>query len=145
MNPSSPDGFVSGVPCGIPPDRSRAGAPNSNVKVEQMKTLTLGLVTLALAFTGCAFGPKAPFQPAHAGFFNNTVAPLSTEYADTPVAGLRKGEASAVNILGLFAFGDCGLRAAAEEGGLRTISFADYTNFNVLGVYQKTTVTVYGK
>lgn len=112
-----------------------------------MKTLTLGLaaLTLALGLTGCAFGPKAPFQPAHAGFFNNTVAPLSTEYANTPVAGLRSGEASAVNILGLFAFGDCGLRAAAEEGGLKTVSFADYANFNVLGIYQKTTVTVYGK
>ncbi|MBQ9693870.1 MAG: hypothetical protein IJV69_03860, partial [Kiritimatiellae bacterium] len=28
--------------------------------------------------------------------------------------------------------------------GLKTIEFADYTNFNVLGIYQKTTVTVYG-
>lgn len=106
---------------------------------------TLLSLGIALGLSGCAFGPKAPFQPAYAGCFNNTVAPLSTEYANTPVAGLRKGEASAVNILGLFAFGDCGLRAAAEEGGLKVVSFADYANFNVLGIYQKTTVTVYGK
>lgn len=112
-----------------------------------MKSLTLGLaaLSLALGLTGCALGPKAPFQPAQAALFNNTTAPLSTEYAATPVAGLRSGEASAVNIMGLFAFGDCGLRAAAEEGGLKTVFCADYSNFNVMGIYQKTTVTVYGK
>lgn len=112
-----------------------------------MKSIMLGFAafTLTLGFTGCALGPRAPFSPAQAVFFNNTSAPLTTEYAETPVAGLRSGEASAVNIMGLFAFGDCGLRAAAEEGELKTISFADYANFNVLGIYQKTTVTVYGK
>lgn len=112
-----------------------------------MKTLMLGFaaLTLALGSTGCATGPKAPFAPASAGLFTNTVAPLSTEYDNTPVAGLRSGEASAVNILGLFAFGDCSLRTAAQSGRLSVVSFADYANFNVLGVYQKTTVTVYGK
>ncbi len=112
-----------------------------------MKSFGFGLVAFVFAFgfTGCALGPKAPFSPAQAAFFNNTTAPLSTEYAATPVAGLRSGEASAVNIMGLFAFGDCGLRTAAAEGGLKTVFCADYSNFNILGIYQKTTVTVYGK
>lgn len=112
-----------------------------------MKCLTLGLTTLsiALGLTGCALSPKAPFQPAQAYFFNSTVAPLSTEFSETQVMGLRNGEASTVNVLGLFAFGDCGLRAAAANGNLKTISFADYTSFSMLGLFQKTTVTVYGK
>lgn len=112
-----------------------------------MKSLMLGTAALMFMFgvTGCALGPRAPFSPAQAVFFNQTSAPLSTEFTETDVAGMRKGEASAVNILGLFAVGDCGIRAAADDGNLKTVSFADYSNFNILGIYQKTTVTVYGK
>ncbi len=112
-----------------------------------MKLLSLGLgaIALSLCLTGCAIGPKAPFSPGQGIAFSNTTAPLSVEYGGTPAAGLRTGEASASNVLGLFSFGDCGIRAAAEEGGLRTVEFADYTNFNVLGIYQSTTVTVYGR
>lgn len=104
----------------------------------------MSLGAIALALSGCAVGPSAPFVPAHAVCFNSTQAPLSTEFNSTPVENLRNGQASTTNILGMFAFGDCSLKTAAEEGGLKTIEFADYTNFNVLGIYQKTTVTVYG-
>lgn len=103
----------------------------------------LGLI--AMMFTGCATGPRAPFTPSQACFLSNTTAPLSTEFNATPVASLRSGSASAMNILGLFALGNCGIKEAAEDGKLTTVEFADYTNFNVLGIYQRTTVTVYGK
>ncbi len=108
--------------------------------------MVMGLaLALGLGAAGCAMNPSAPFRPAQGAFFNNTTAPLSTEYAvATPVLGTRSGQASASNVLGLFAFGDCGIRAAAENGKLRTVSYADYTNFNILGIYQRTTVTVYG-
>ncbi len=112
-----------------------------------MKRLTLMGLALAFGFgaVGCAMNTTAPFTPAQGVFFNNTTAPLSTEYpAAMQASGLRSGKVSATNILGLFAFGDCGIRAAAEAGQLRTVSFADYSNFNILGVYQRTTVTVYG-
>lgn len=110
-----------------------------------MKLFYLCLGAFALALSGCAVGPKAPFSPGQGIVFSNTTAPLSVEYGNTVATGLRTGKASASNVLGLFSFGDCGIRAAAEEGGLRTVEFVDYTNFNVLGIYQETTVTVYGK
>ncbi len=97
-----------------------------------------------MGLTGCAMGPKAPFAPAHGVFFNNTTAPLSTEYPATTTLGARSGQASVSNVLGLFSFGDCGIRAAAENGKLRSVTCADYSNFNILGIYQRTTVTVYG-
>lgn len=112
-----------------------------------MKTLCLAacLALLALSFTGCAIGPSAPFEPTQAIFFNSTSAPLSTEFSATQVKNLRRGTASTSNVLGLFAFGDCSIKEAAEEGELTTVEFADYSNFNILGIFQRTTVTVYGK
>ncbi len=112
-----------------------------------MKKALLGVAMLGMmaTFTGCLLKPKAPFEPCAAGFFTETTAPLTTEFHSTPVEGLRYGEASAINILGLIAIGDCGIQAAAKEGNIGTVEFADYTNFNVLGIFQKTTVTVYGR
>lgn len=111
----------------------------------KMLGFTLCLGVCALFLGGCAVGPSAPFEPAHAIVFNNTSAPLSTEFKETPLVGVKRGEASTINILGMFAFGDCSLRTAAQEGDLQTIEFADYVNLNVLGIFQKTTVVVYGK
>lgn len=112
-----------------------------------MKTACLAACfgLLAMTFTGCALGPKAPFEPTQALFFTSTSAPLSTDFASTSVTNLRRGTASTNNLFGLFAFGDCSIKEAAEEGGLDTIEFADYSNFNLFGIYQSTTVTVYGK
>lgn len=107
--------------------------------------LCASLVLAVATFSGCAMGPSAPFVPAQSMVVNDTTAPLSLDYHATRTAGLKSGSASTTNILGLVATGDCGLRTAAQNGGLTTVEFADYTNFNILGIYQKTTVTVYGK
>ncbi len=109
------------------------------------KVLCGAALVSAMLLTGCAVNPKAPFQPANAGLFSNTTAPLSTEFHSASVSGLRMGEASTVNILGLFAFGDCGIHEAASNGNLTTVEFADYENLQVFGIYQKTTVKVYGR
>lgn len=97
-----------------------------------------------LILTGCAGFTKAPVEPPPAFVVRNVTAPLTTEFTEADVAGLRSGESSAINILGFVSVGDCGIRAAAEDGGLKTVEFADYSDFNVLCVFQKTTVRVYG-
>lgn len=109
-----------------------------------MKKLMI-IIGLGCLLAGCAVPPRAPFEPTMAGVFTQISAPLTTDVRSTPVKNLKSGEASVENILGVVATGDCSLRAAAENGGIETIEFVDYSSFNILWVYQKTTVTVYGR
>lgn len=105
---------------------------------------TLGLVMAGsslLLFTGCL---SAPFMPPMGMFYSEVNAPLSVDHNKTMITS-KKGEASAECILGLVSFGDASTQTAAKNGGLTTIQYLDYTYFNVLGVYQKTTVTAHGE
>ena len=58
-------------------------------------------------------------------------------------AGTKMGQASSSGILG-FATGDSSIKTAAANGGISTISHVDYHVQNILSIWQKTTVTVYG-
>ncbi len=94
---------------------------------------------LAIGVAGCL---SAPFQPP-SGIVSVTKAPLSTE--GNWDVGSRKGEASSFSVLGLYASGDCSIAAAASNGGLKKIGHVDYEYFNVIGIWQKATVIVYGE
>ncbi len=83
-------------------------------------------------------------MPPAGGLFTNFKAPLGTEYTGQSVE-TKQGQASSSSILFLFAFGDCSLEAAAEEGGLSTITHCDYSYLNVMGLYQKFTIIAHGK
>ena len=91
--------------------------------------------------TGCI---TAPFVPPQGIAFSQTAAPLDVEYKDTKVVGAKVGKAEVISILGLFTSGDASSKTAALNGGITTIDHADYEHFNILGIYQKTTVIVYG-
>jgi len=95
-----------------------------------------------LSLTGCV---RAPFVPPQGVGFSQTTAPLDLDYDNTQLAGTKQGTASVMNILGLISVGDASSKTAAENGGISTIVHADYQHFNVLGVFQQTTVIVYGK
>jgi hypothetical protein len=56
----------------------------------------------------------------------------------------KKGEACSQGILGV-ATGDSSIQAACANGGITKIHHVDYHVMSVLGVYGKTTVTVYGE
>ena len=103
-----------------------------------MKKLIGGMI-LAGCCAGCVW---APFQPP-TGLVTSYKAPLSTDgrWKD----GSKVGNSSAVSILGVVAVGDCSLKTAMERGGLKTAEFADYEYFNVLGIYQKVTLHVWGE
>ncbi|HAL91788.1 MAG TPA: hypothetical protein DCM68_02030 [Verrucomicrobia bacterium] len=100
------------------------------------------LLTILLLGSGCAL--VAPFQPPQGAVFSNTKAPLDVNYDETAL-GTKNGESSAYNILGLFAFGDASTQTAAKNGDISIIDHADYAYLNFLYIFQKTTVTVYGK
>lgn len=100
------------------------------------------LAAMVLSLTGCL---TAPFVPPPGMAFSQISAPLDVDFQNTDLSGLKKGTAETISILGLFATGDVSSQAAAQNGGITKIMHADYEYFNVLGVFQKTTVIVYGK
>ena len=101
------------------------------------KLLFLSLPCAALC--GCV---SAPFQPPM-GLLSTTRAPLSTD--GNWNAGLKSGSAEAKCVLGLYAWGDCSVTAAARNGGLKRVDFLDYQYDNVIGIWQSVTVTAYGE
>lgn len=103
-----------------------------------MKKIALVAGVLALA-SGCVV---APFQPPM-GAVSVVRAPLSTEGDFS--ASSKSGEASSVSILGIVSTGDCSIDAAVKSGGLKNINHIDYGYLNIIGVFQKTTVYVYGE
>lgn len=107
----------------------------------QKKVGLLAVTSSLLLFTGCL---TAPFVPPMGGIYSSVDAPLSVDHNKTTVTA-KQGEASAVCILGMFSFGDVSTQTAAENGGLKTIQHLDYKYFNVLGIYQKTTVIAHGE
>ncbi|MBU0634713.1 MAG: TRL-like family protein [Candidatus Omnitrophica bacterium] len=56
----------------------------------------------------------------------------------------KVGTAKATSILGMVATGDCSIKTAAANGGIKTIKYVDYDAKNILGIYGKYTTTVYG-
>lgn len=105
-----------------------------------MKIVKVGLIAGGLALlTGCL---SAPFQPP-SGVVSVTRAPLSTE--GNWKVGARHGEASSASVLGLYAWGDCSIATAARNGGLSKVGHIDYEYLNVIGIWQKATVIVYGE
>ena len=103
--------------------------------------VVIGCVVV-LYCAGCSI--VAPVVPPQGLLFSQTKAPISTDFVNAQ-AGTKQGQASAQCILGLIATGDCSIQAAARAGGLKTISHVDYEFFNVLGIFTKTTVIVYGE
>lgn len=104
------------------------------------KFLSVGIMLLAL--TGCT---TAPFQPSTGLLYSDTKAPLSLEYHNTDL-GRKVGTASAHSFMGLFAFGDTSVQAAAKDGNIKVIKHTDYEFTNVFfGLFTKTTVYVYGE
>ena len=91
--------------------------------------------------SGCT--AVAPFSPPPGIAFNQYKAPLDINYDKTDL-GTKTGAASASSVLCLVSFGDCSIQAAAMNGGVSTVNHADYEFFSILGLYTKTTVTVYG-
>lgn len=96
----------------------------------------------ALSLVGCV---RAPFVPPQGYAFSQMKAPLDVDFNNTNMEGMNRGTAEVINVLGLFTFGDASAKTAAENGRISTIVHADYEHFNILGLFQKTTVIVYGK
>lgn len=98
---------------------------------------TMGAMSLLLSGCLCA-----PFEPPM-GIVSVVKAPLSTE--GNWEMGSKHGESSSISILGIAAVGDCSIATAAKTGGVKKVNHVDYEYRNILGIYQKATVIVYGE
>jgi hypothetical protein len=86
---------------------------------------------LALLASGCVY--------------TNIQIPLDQNYDRTQL-GTKVGQASSQSLLWLFAWGDGGTRAAADNGGITTIQHADRRFFSLLfGAYTRVTTILYGE
>jgi hypothetical protein len=83
-------------------------------------------------------------MPPYGSLFADISAPMTVDYEGQAV-GSKQGRSSAASILGLIAWGDCGVQAAAQSVGLTRIHYCDYEYTNVLGFYQKFTVVAHGE
>ena len=98
---------------------------------------------VACCLAGCAL--QAPFAPPQGGAVTHFRAPLDLDVTKTDLSQARTGRASAHCVLGLVAWGDMGLRSAAQDARIKTVEHVDYEYMNILGVYQRTSVIVYGQ
>ena len=73
----------------------------------------------------------------------DTSAPLDIDFQATEM-GSRVGQAASTAILGLVAWGDASVSAAAKSGGIKTVKHVDYNYVNVLWVYQRFTTMAHG-
>ena len=97
-----------------------------------MKKLIMILALAGALFTvsGCAY--------------MNVKIPLDRDLQQTTL-GSKTGMASSHSILWLVAWGDSGTKAAANNGGIKTINHMDAEIQSYLfGLYSKSTVIVYG-
>ena len=108
------------------------------------KIITLSLLTISTLFITFSMGcVSAPFVPPIGTAYTNIAAPLSTDYSETDL-GSKSGIASRTCFVGLLAFGDSSVEAAAAAGGITKVNHVDYLYKNILGIYQETSVVVYG-
>lgn len=88
------------------------------------------LLTGVLLSSGCAY--------------MNVRRPLGTDFNKTEL-GAKEGRSTARSALWLFAWGDAGTRAAANQGGIKVIYHADDEYFMLLwGLYASRTTVLYG-
>jgi hypothetical protein len=77
--------------------------------------------------------------------YAHVTTPLDTDLNNT-VLGEKSGESYSYAVLGLVAWGDGGTKAAAEAGGITTLTHADQRIYQILwGLFSKRTTIVYGK
>ena len=97
-------------------------------------------VAVAALFTGCV-GPMGAVGAAGGVVYTDVSGPVAV----TSNSGATKmGEATSTGII-CVATGDSSIKTAAANGGITKIQHVDYHVTSVLGLYCKTTVTVYGE
>jgi hypothetical protein len=98
--------------------------------------------------SGCATN-AFPGGPTVAGVVYTEVtspAQYLSVALDKDAQPLKKGEASNMAFLGLFAFGDAGINAAMQNGGIKKVRHVDHTVQHFLyAIFARNKTIVYGE
>ena len=109
-----------------------------------------GVVLLAAGCAGAGAGCRVPVAPPAGGLLTVYKAPLTTDFRGQTMSS-RSGSASTLFLRDPFitglsvAWADASTTAAARNGGLSHVHYADYEMVRVLSVFGKFTVTAYGQ
>ncbi len=98
-------------------------------------------VIIAIALLGFIIGGCASYMPMGV-IYTKVDGPMAA--ASGPVKYSKVGKAEAQSILGLLATGDCSIKTAAQNGGIKKIKYVDWHVENILGIIGRYTTTVYG-
>ena len=113
-------------------------------KIKQVAFVATSMLLLASCAT-----PRSKFVPPMGGIVSQVKAPLTTDLNDIEIKE-ASGRVSTLFIYdfiftGLsFAWQDCSIEKAAQAGSLKSVEYADYETFTVLGIFGRTTVVAYG-
>lgn len=99
-------------------------------------SLTVLVLFVAVMLSGCA----TPYP--YGALYTEIKAPVGA--GDGSMNYSKVGTAKATSILGLVATGNCSIKAAAANSGIKNIKYVDYDAKNILGIYGEYTTTVYG-
>ena len=100
---------------------------------------------VAFLLTGCAV-MSTGMMPAPMLYAEYKVPScrLQAPEGETPSTAL-KGEAKAINVLGIVAVGDASVTAAMNNGRITKIHHVDCQVKSILGIFAELTVIVYGE
>ena len=99
--------------------------------------LLLSLVAVLLV-SGCA----VTLTPVTGFIYSDVKGPLQ---ATSNEGSMKTGTSEATSILGLVGTGDASIEAAMKDGKITKIHHVDYHTKNILALYAKLTVIVYGE
>jgi hypothetical protein len=116
------------------------------------------------ALSGCAgidllprSSPDVPVVPPYGLIYTQFSAPLEHEFANegapTPTGEALKKGTSGTNFVMIWPIsslisvgvGDISVEAAAEDGELSKIYYADYHHLNILMIFSRTKIVAYGE
>ena len=109
---------------------------------------SLAAAALSTFSFGCAGLPRTPVRPPPGLLVTSVSAPLTVDFKETD-AGVREGQSSCLFLREPFfglsiAFGEAGIKNAAQNGYLKHVSYADCEILQVLGIVGIYTVTAHG-
>lgn len=115
-----------------PPYSTESFDTKGSIRMRTWKSMVAGSVAGALLFiaSGCAY--------------THVQMPLGTNFNSTQF-GTKEGRSNSYSVLWLIAWGDAGTKAAATQGNIKVIRYADHEVKSVLlGLYSRVTTIVYG-